>query len=302
MEFNVADETSSLKSVIIGVAKNSGKIPDLKDLYDPKSVRNLKNNSYPSESDLKKELSEFITILKKYNVTVYRPKDISDINQIFIRDVGFVIDNFFFKSNIIPKRDKEYEGIKNIIKSFDSELIELPIDIHIEGGDVINFNNYLFIGYYEKKNYSKLYTARTNKNAIDFFKKFFPKKIIKPFHLNKSNTIPENNALHLDCCLQIVGQDNAIMCSELFTNKNDVVWLKSFFGEKNIFFADKNEMSSMYCNVLSINRNTVVSQPSFKRLNNWLKDIGYCVEVVDFSEVSKQGGSFRCCSLPLIRY
>ena len=41
MEFNVADETSSLKSVIIGVAKNSGKIPDLKDLYDPKSVRNL---------------------------------------------------------------------------------------------------------------------------------------------------------------------------------------------------------------------------------------------------------------------
>ena len=99
MEFNVADETSSLKSVIIGVAKNSGKIPDLKDLYDPKSVRNLKNNSYPSESDLKKELSEFITILKKYNVTVYRPKDISDINQIFVRDVGFVIDNFFFKSN-----------------------------------------------------------------------------------------------------------------------------------------------------------------------------------------------------------
>ena len=117
----------------------------MKDLYDPKSVRNLKNNSYPSESDLKKELSEFITILKKYNVTVYRPKDISDINQIFVRDVGFVIDNFFFKSNIIPKRDKEYEGIKNIIKSFDSELIELPIDIHIEGGDVINFNNYLSI-------------------------------------------------------------------------------------------------------------------------------------------------------------
>ena len=64
MEFNVADETSSLRSVIIGVARNSGKIPDLKDLYDPKSVRNLKNNSYPSESDLKKELSEFITILK----------------------------------------------------------------------------------------------------------------------------------------------------------------------------------------------------------------------------------------------
>lgn len=302
MEFNVADETSSLESVIIGIAKNSGKIPSLKDLYDPKSILNLKNNTYPKESNLIKELCEFVELLKKYNVNVYRPKNIYNVNQIFVRDVGFVIDKFFFKSNILPQREKEYEGIKKIIKSFEGELIDLPKEIHVEGGDVINFDNYIFIGYYEKKNYTKLYTARTNKNAIDFFKKFFPKKRIKPFQLNKSNTNPKMNALHLDCCLQIVGQYNAIMCSELFTNKKDVVWLKSFFGEKNIFFADKNEMSSMYCNVLSINRNTVVSQPSFNRLNAWLENLGYNVEVVNFNEVSKQGGSFRCCSLPLTRY
>ena len=302
MEFNVADETSSLESVIIGIAKNSGKIPNLKDLYDPKSILNLKNNTYPLESNLIKELCEFVELLRKYNVNVYRPTNIYNVNQIFVRDVGFVIDKFFFKSNILPQREKEYEGIKKIIKSFDGELIELHKEIHVEGGDVINFDNYIFIGYYEKKNYPKLYTARTNKNAIDFFKKFFPKKIIKPFQLNKSNTNPKMNALHLDCCLQIVGQYNAIMCSELFTNKKDVVWLKSFFGEKNIFFADKNEMSSMYCNVLSINRNTVVSQPSFNRLNTWLENLGYNVEVVNFNEVSKQGGSFRCCSLPLTRY
>ncbi len=302
MEFNVADETSSLESVIIGIAKNSGKIPKLKDLYDPKSILNLKNNTYPLESNLIKDLSEFVELLKKYNVNVYRPKNIYNVNQIFVRDVGFVIDKFFFKSNILPQREKEYEGIKKIIKSFEGELIELPKEIHVEGGDVINFDNYIFIGYYEKKNYTKLYTARTNKSAIDFFKKFFPKKRIKPFQLKKSNTNPKMNALHLDCCLQIVGQYNAIMCSELFTNKKDVVWLKSFFGEKNIFFADKNEMSSMYCNVLSINRNTVVSQPSFNRLNTWLENLGYNVEVVNFNEVSKQGGSFRCCSLPLTRY
>jgi len=53
---------------------------------------------------------------------------------------------------------------------------------------------------------------------------------------------------------------------------------------------------------LSINDNTVISQPKFKRLNNWLKYQNLNVEEIDLSEVSKQEGLFRCTSLPLIRY
>ena len=34
MNFNVIDETSNLRSVIIGIAKNSGNIPKIKDFYD----------------------------------------------------------------------------------------------------------------------------------------------------------------------------------------------------------------------------------------------------------------------------
>ena len=60
-------------------------------------------------------------------------------------------------------------------------------------------------------------------------------------------------------------------------------------------------MSSMHCNVLSLNKKTVVSQPSFIRLNKWLEKMNFNIEKVDFNEVSKQGGSFRCCSLPIIR-
>jgi len=53
---------------------------------------------------------------------------------------------------------------------------------------------------------------------------------------------------------------------------------------------------------LSINHETVISQPKFKRLNNWLKYQNLNVEEIDLSEVSKQEGLFRCSSLPLIRY
>ena len=94
---------------------------------------------------------------------------------------------------------------------------------------------------------------------------------------------------------------NAIICPDLFTHKNDVIWLKSFFGEENILLINEIEMSSMYCNILSLNKNTVVSQPSFIRLNKWLEKMNFNIEKVDFNEVSKQGGSFRCCSLPIIR-
>lgn len=61
-------------------------------------------------------------------------------------------------------------------------------------------------------------------------------------------------------------------------------------------------MYDMTSNILSVNNETVISQPKFIRLNNWLKNHDIVVEEVDLSEVSKQEGLFRCSSLPLIRY
>ena len=60
-------------------------------------------------------------------------------------------------------------------------------------------------------------------------------------------------------------------------------------------------MYEMNSNRLSIKNDTVISDPNFIRLNNWLESIGLKVEKVAFTEVSKQEGLFRCSSLPLIR-
>ena len=68
-----------------------------------------------------------------------------------------------------------------------------------------------------------------------------------------------------------------------------------------IIFWIRKYLREMNSNVLSINKKVVVSDPSFYRLNNWLESQGFVVEKVDFSEVSKQEGLFRCSSLPLIR-
>lgn len=302
MEILVSSETSKLRSVIIGIADSLGEKPVLSDLYDPKSIENLKKGTYPTEKDMIQELQNFVSILEKYDIKVYRPELIKDYNQIFSRDIGFVIDNFFFKSNILPKRANEFNGITSILSKFSYQFVSMPENCHIEGGDVLYHTNNIFIGYYDKYDYKNLFTARTNKSAVEFLIDFFPEKKIKAFHLNKSLTDPKKNILHLDCCLQIVGKNKAIIHPEAFTFKKDYKWLVDFFGSKNIFEINAKEMYDMTSNVLSINDHTVVSQPKFNRLNRWLRSHNIFVEEVDLTEVSKQEGLFRCTSLPLLRH
>lgn len=302
MEILVSSETSKLRSVIIGIADSLGEKPVLSDLYDPKSIENLKKGTYPTEKDMIQELQNFVIILEKYDIKVYRPELIKDYNQIFSRDIGFVIDNFFFKSNILPKRANEFNGITSILSKFSYQFVSMPENCHIEGGDVLYHTNNIFIGFYDKYDYKNLFTARTNKSAVEFLIDFFPEKKIKAFHLNKSLTDPKKNILHLDCCLQIVGKNKAIIHPDAFTFKKDYKWLVDFFGSKNIFEINAKEMYDMTSNVLSINDHTVVSQPKFNRLNRWLRSHNIFVEEVDLTEVSKQEGLFRCTSLPLLRH
>ena len=302
MEILVSSETSKLRSVIIGIADSLGEKPVLSDLYDPKSIENLKKGTYPTEKDMIQELQNFVSILEKYDIKVYRPELIKDYNQIFSRDIGFVIDNFFFKSNILPKRANEFNGITSILSKFSHQFVSMPENCHIEGGDVLYHKDNIFIGFYNKYDYKNLFTARTNKSAVEFLIDFFPEKKVKAFHLNKSLTDPKKNILHLDCCLQIVGKNKAIIHPDAFTFKKDYRWLVDFFGSKNIFEINAKEMYDMTSNVLSINDHTVVSQPKFNRLNRWLRSHNIFVEEVDLTEVSKQEGLFRCTSLPLVRY
>ena len=60
-------------------------------------------------------------------------------------------------------------------------------------------------------------------------------------------------------------------------------------------------MSKLYSNFFSIDKKTVISDKRFKRLNDWLTEIGMKVEKINYSEIAKLGGLFRCSTLPLLR-
>ena len=279
-----------------------GTLPNIQDLYDPSSKKYLLAGAFPKKLDLQKALTDLEQVFLRYGVTVLRPDGVADCNQIFARDLGFVVDDIFVRANIIPHREKELLGLASLLAQIPiSKQLMFPKEVHIEGGDVIVHNKYIYVGFSTSPNYAKLLTARTNKAAVFALRKAFPNKKVKPFELIKSNMVPHKNALHLDCCFQLIGDSFAITCPEGFAKIEDYNWLVTHFGTNNIFEVSPVEMSQMMCNVVSISPTVAVSNKSFTRLNTWLRQRGITVEEVDFNEIGKQGGLFRCVTLPLFR-
>jgi N-dimethylarginine dimethylaminohydrolase len=302
ISLHIQNETAPLKAVVLGVAQENGPTPKLEDAYDPKSREHIKAGTYPLESDMIREMEDFATVLKKYGVKVYRPEIIRDCNQIFSRDIAFVIENTLIKANILPDREEEYQAIKYIVDQIDPvKIVHPPKEVHVEGGDVMPWNEYIFVGTYTGSDYSDYITARTNQAAIDFLTTLFPNKTVKAFELKKSNTDPKENALHLDCCFQPVGKDKAILHKEGFLIASEYQWLKDYFGPENIFEITQEEMYEMNSNIFSISPTVVVSDERFTRLNEWLSDKGITVETIEYKEIAKQEGLLRCSTLPLIR-
>ena len=302
LELNIKDETSRLRAVILGTAKSCGPVPQLENAYDPKSALHIKAGTYPLEKDMVKEMKAVETVLKKYDVEVFRPNVIEDYNQIFSRDIGFVIDDSFIKANILPDRDREIEAINHVLRKVPAtHIFKLPEDAHVEGGDVMPWGDYIFVGTYTGDDYPDYITARTNKEAVHYLTDLFPKKKVVPFELRKHNTDPKENALHLDCCFQPVGKDKAIIHKNGFLDESQYEWLVSLFGKENVFEISKEEMYHMNSNIFSIAPDVVISEHNFTRLNNWLRSHNITVEEVPYAEIAKQEGLLRCSTLPLIR-
>lgn len=302
MELNIKNETSRLRAVILGTAESNGPTPKLEDAYDPKSAEHIKAGTYPLERDMVKEMDAVAEVFKKYGVKVYRPKIIEDCNQIFTRDIGFVIDDVFVKANILPNREEELDAIQYIIDKIDpKKVIRPPEEAHIEGGDVIVWNDYIFIGTYRGDDYADYIVARTNIEGVEYIAQKFPNKKIKSFNLRKSQTNPRENALHLDCCFQPIGKNKAILHKNGFLEETEYEWLLNYFGKENVFEITNEEMYHMNSNVFSISEEVIISEKNFTRLNSWLREQGFTVEEVPYAEIAKQEGLLRCSTLPLIR-
>ena len=303
MKLNINNETGRLKSVVLGQPVSMGADPTLEESYDAKSYHTIQQGVYPKEEDIINEMTEFEKVLKKYDVEVIRPDIIKDYNQVFARDVAFVIEDKMILSNLIPDRADEQEAYSKIFEQVEwRKIINLPDTAHIEGGDVIVWNDFLFIGTCFSEDYRNFKTARTNEYAIEILKEYFPKKRIIDLELKKNDTVPYEGILHLDCTFNPVGKDKCIIYKDGFVDESDYRLILDIFGEENCFHVTKEEMFEMNPNIFSISPEVVVSDAAFTRMNRHLQDVwNIKVEEIPNREISKMGGLLRCSTMPLVR-
>ena len=321
ININVQDETGQLEAVILGTARHLGTPfmhyvhPDTwsnedapaEDLItDPKSRHHIIHGTYPIENDLRKENDYFARVLTKHNVKVYQPITLPTTNQIYTRDIGFVIDNIFIKSNMgTLERSTEFFAIRDIVAKIGQEVWFPPHHVKMEGGDIIQAGDKIFVGQ-PAKGCEKMRCNRTNSAAIDYLREKFPHKEVVPINLFKSDKYPHKNCLHLDCAFQPIGNnDHCIIFIDGFEDKDQAYRLMDMFGgEKNAIKIDSDQMYNMNSNVFSISPSVIVSgalESEFGKLNKQLEAFGFTVEKIPYSETSKMEGLLRCSTLPLRR-
>jgi N-dimethylarginine dimethylaminohydrolase len=302
LSIRVKDESATLEAVVLGIATDFGGTPSLEEAYDPKSKEHINAGTFPVEKDLLIEMEAFEAVLKKYNIEVYRPENINNYNQVFSRDIAFVIDDKFIVPNILKDRAREFEAISNIVSLIDeSSIVTMPEGTRVEGGDVMPWEDCIFVGVSNKADFEKYTCARTNYEGVAFLQKTFPARTVFSFELNKSDLEPRDNALHLDCCFQPIGKNQALIYPGGFKSEDDVQFLMNYFGDENIIEITRDEMYNMNSNLFSISPEVIVSEKGFTRLNTELRRRGFTVEEIPYAEIAKMEGLLRCSTLPLRR-
>lgn len=228
-----------------------------------------------------KQHKDFVSALKRNGSEVIQMTPDKKLpEQVFTRDIGFTIGDTIYVSEMGSDiRAGEDEVLKEWLKSKGYKYEKLD-NSSIEGGDVIVDKDKVFVGV----------SHRTDTGAIDQLRNMAEGFTVTPVPFQKKY-------LHLDCVFNILSPDEALIFSPAFKQKE----LQMLESQYNLIEVNEEEQFTMGTNVLSIGDKKVLSLPQNKEVNKDLRNHGYEVIEVDFSEIIKSGGSFRCCSMPVLR-
>ncbi|ENH97989.1 aminohydrolase [Gracilibacillus halophilus YIM-C55.5] len=228
-----------------------------------------------------KEHRAFSDTLRQQGVEVIElPADETLNEQVFTRDIGVTIDDQIYTAKMGKKlRKPEVSILENLLQQYDwsHHPINTP---SIEGGDVIVAGDIIWIGI----------STRTTYEAVDQLQHLLPQKTVIPIPLRE-------DILHLDCAFNLVSEKEGLIYPDAFGEKE----LEKLQSRYELIEVSDDEQFTLGTNVFSIGENKIISLPKNQKVNAALQDRGYHVIEVDFSEIIKSGGSFRCCTLPIER-
>lgn len=269
------NEYDNLKHVIVA----SPDYMQIKEVINQTQRHYLKENINIGKA--MEQHQQFVETLESEGTNVIKLDTKEELNeQVFTRDIGFTIGDQFFLSTM--KKDIRKPEV-NVLRSWLEErnLTYNQIEGYsIEGGDVLIDKNIVWLGS----------SSRTSKEAMEILQKKLPDFQVKRIKF-------KDELLHLDCVFNIISEDTALI-SSTGIDPGSVALLSEHY---DLIDVNEEEQFKMGTNVLSIGNKRVIALPENKRISNELAKRGYKILEVEFSEIIKSGGSFRCCSLPLER-
>ncbi|MGE6259734.1 dimethylarginine dimethylaminohydrolase family protein [Heyndrickxia sporothermodurans] len=240
----------------------------------------FKNEGIHIEIALKQHY-ELVETLKKYNIDVILlPYHKKYPEQVFTRDIGFTLGQTIFVAEMASDvRKGEQDVLKQWLEDEEISYYNL-VDHLIEGGDVIIDQKTIYIGL----------SNRTNIGAVRHLQSLLTQFEVIPVPFTEKY-------LHLDCVFNVISENLALIFIDAFSEKE----INFFRSRYELIEVSKKEQFTLGTNVLVIGNRTVLSQPINLGVNKELRNHGFDVVEVDISEIIKSGGSFRCCTLPILR-
>jgi N-dimethylarginine dimethylaminohydrolase len=107
----------------------------------------------------------------------------------------------------------------------------------------------------------------------------------------------EISYFHLDCVFNIISPELALIFPGALNQEN----IELLSSRYELIEVSEEEQFTLGTNVLGIGKKKILSVPVNKKVNQQLRERGFEVIEVDITEIIKSGGSFRCCTLPIIR-
>jgi len=282
-------ETARLHKVIIGRWEGYRQVEAYVERVNLDQQKKL-----PVAAELQPEFEAFQAALEAEGVTVLRPDYVGKFvyDQLTPRDIAVTIGHQVVLCNMI-KSSRRYEvaGIFPHLLALEGEepniLIPPRHDMLLEGGDILIDKGYVFVGL----------SQRTNQAGFDYLQDTFVDHFeLVPVHCKSLEE--GENVLHLDCTFNPVGEQHALIYPQGLRRIPEVIrdryeWIEVTAAEQ----------AALATNVLSVDERTVISRahPACRRVNSLLRSIGLRVIEVPFDAAPSTGGSFRCCSLPLVR-
>jgi N-dimethylarginine dimethylaminohydrolase len=227
----------------------------------------------------------FIDLLRTRGVEVLLAENRTGIvSQHYTRDIGFAVDDVFVVAR--PRRDfrqRELAGIRALTTRM-SRVAYLDMGT-IEGGDVMLHDDLVLVGRGEETSADGVDALRwaLTRHGID-------REIV-------TLEFAHRGVIHLDDELNIIAPGLALAHLDSFTPPSRA-WIESHL---DVVEVTDRELRELRVNALAIAPGTVVVEQGSRRIADILATRGMDVLPLDYSEINKLPGSFRCTTCPLRR-